>query len=155
MEERPGPKREGLWAGFIVPPDVAATLDTKKADGTPRRRVLVQGSVNGLPYRTSLSLTPDGTYEMIVGRVLRVPGDIRVGDTLDVAMEDDGEPRVVEVPADLVAALDAREGMREAFERLSYSHQRELVLYVDDAKRADTRARRVQQVIDDYLGERG
>ena len=62
-------------------------------------------------------------------------------------MELDVEPRTVEVPDDLAAALGARPGAREAFDRASYSVRKEFVRQVNDAKTQETRERRIGVVL--------
>ena len=65
-----------------------------------------------------------------------------------MTLELDTAPRTVDVPADLAAALDARPGARDAFDRLSYSARKEHVRQVETAKAADTRSRRIERIID-------
>ena len=63
-------------------------------------------------------------------------------------MERDDAPRSVEVPADLQAALDADQTAREAWARLSFTHQRETVEAITTAKRPETRVRRIAKAIE-------
>jgi uncharacterized protein YdeI (YjbR/CyaY-like superfamily) len=70
-----------------------------------------------------------------------------VGDPVVVTVERDEAARTIDVPADLAAALDAA-GMREAFDRLSFSHRREHVNAVNDAKKPQTRARRIAKAVE-------
>ena len=65
------------------------------------------------------------------------------GDTVEVALVRDKAPREVDVPADLSAALEREPGAAAAFEALSYSHRREYVRWVEEAKRPETRQRRI------------
>lgn len=51
------------------------------------------------------------------------------------------------MPDDLAAALADDETSRAAFDRLSYSHQREYAQWITGAKRAETRSRRVTQAL--------
>jgi uncharacterized protein YdeI (YjbR/CyaY-like superfamily) len=69
------------------------------------------------------------------------------GDDVVVTLTRDDAPRTVTVPDDLAAALEAAE-RRAAFDALSYSHQREYVEWIDEAKRADTRARRISEAVE-------
>jgi uncharacterized protein YdeI (YjbR/CyaY-like superfamily) len=66
---------------------------------------------------------------------------------VEVAIERDDNPRVVEVPEDLAAALQGEEAASEAFAGLSYSHQREYVEWITEAKGPETRARRAAQAV--------
>jgi uncharacterized protein YdeI (YjbR/CyaY-like superfamily) len=68
---------------------------------------------------------------------------VDAGDRVDVTMELDTEPRRVTLPADLRAALAADPTAKSAFAKLSYTHKREYVEWVEEAKRPETRARRI------------
>ena len=70
------------------------------------------------------------------------------GDELLVTLERDEQTRVVEAPADLVDALKAK-GLMDAFERLSYTRRREIARGVAEAKKPETRQRRIDQAIRD------
>jgi uncharacterized protein YdeI (YjbR/CyaY-like superfamily) len=65
-----------------------------------------------------------------------------------VTLELDTAPRTVEVPADLAAGLAARPGAREAFDSLSYTTRKEHVRGVETAKAAETRARRIDRILE-------
>ena len=69
------------------------------------------------------------------------------GESIAVTLTPDSEERTVEVPADLRSALDEA-GASTAFATLSYSHQREYVEWIEDAKRAETRARRITKTVE-------
>ena len=68
------------------------------------------------------------------------------GDRVAVLLELDAEPREVPVPADLADALAAA-GLREAWDACSYSHRREWVEAIEEAKRSETRTRRVARAV--------
>jgi uncharacterized protein YdeI (YjbR/CyaY-like superfamily) len=68
------------------------------------------------------------------------------GDVLTIDLERDDEERTVEVPGDLAAALDP--AMRTTFDDLSFTHRREYVRWIEDAKREETRARRVAKAVE-------
>ena len=101
----------------------------------------------------------------VEGRVARMGGEnlvglskerraalgVDTGDTVDVVLTHDAVERTVEVPPDLADALAAA-GVRETFDRLAYSHRKEHVRSVTEAKKAETRARRVAAVVDAVSG---
>ncbi|MGO4370492.1 YdeI/OmpD-associated family protein, partial [Paenibacillus sp. MCAF20] len=75
-------------------------------------------------------------------------------DMVNVVIYPDDAPRMVDLPADLMAALRGS-GLEDAFRnKLSYSKQREAVQLIEDAKKVDTRARRVQAVVESLLAKR-
>jgi uncharacterized protein YdeI (YjbR/CyaY-like superfamily) len=63
-------------------------------------------------------------------------------------VRNDDAPRVVEVPAELAKVFRTSKVAREFFGSLSYSHQREYVGYITEAKKPETRARRATRTID-------
>jgi uncharacterized protein YdeI (YjbR/CyaY-like superfamily) len=71
---------------------------------------------------------------------------VAAGEPFAVTIAHDDQPRVVTVPDDLASAIDEA-GLREQWERLSYSHQRENVEAVVSAKKTETRQRRIDGVV--------
>jgi uncharacterized protein YdeI (YjbR/CyaY-like superfamily) len=69
------------------------------------------------------------------------------GDSVVVTVERDTAERTVTVPQDLATALAAA-AMGATFDALSFSHQREYVSWIEEAKRAETRTRRIEQTIE-------
>jgi hypothetical protein len=130
--------------GIEVPPEVVEGLG-----GGRRAKVAV--TLNGYRYRTSLAVM-GGRVLVSVSAEVRAAAGVAAGDQLDVDLALDDEPRVVEVPEDLGAALAAAPGATEAFAALSPSGQRRHVQAVESAKAAETRARRVAAVVTDVTG---
>ena len=77
----------------------------------------------------------------------RTAAEVAAGDEVELLIRLDGTARTVDVPDDLAAALAGRPGARQAFDELSYSHRKEHVRSVQDAKRPETRAKRIDQVL--------
>ncbi|SNS51426.1 protein of unknown function [Geodermatophilus saharensis] len=94
--------------------------------------------------------------ENLIGlsRERRAALGVETGDTVEVLVAVDTGERTVDVPPDLTEALGAA-GVREAFDRLAPSHRREHVRSVTDAKRPETRARRVTAVVTALSGRSG
>jgi uncharacterized protein YdeI (YjbR/CyaY-like superfamily) len=70
------------------------------------------------------------------------------GDEIQVSVESDSEPRVVEVPSDFARALKKEKSAQAYFKSLSYSHQREYVNHIMEAKREETRTKRIDRTIE-------
>jgi uncharacterized protein YdeI (YjbR/CyaY-like superfamily) len=70
------------------------------------------------------------------------------GDEVEVTLAEDTEPRVVEVPEDFQQALDQDPAAQTAFEKMSYTHQREYVNAILEAKRDETRRKRIAKSIE-------
>ena len=126
-----------------VPPEVVAALGGKG-------RIPVQATFDGISYRGSV-VSMGG--EKVIGllKAIRTELDKQPGDRVTVTLEPDHAERSVDVPDDLRAALDEA-GLLDSFRALSYSHQREYVSWVVDAKKAATRARRIGQTIERISG---
>ena len=69
------------------------------------------------------------------------------GQRIRVTIELDEQPREVEVPAELAAALDAEPAARSAFDALAFTHRKEYVRWVEEAKKPETRERRVRETV--------
>lgn len=134
-----GPK--GAWVFLTIPFDVQTVFGSKA-------RVAVAGTLNGAPFQCSLLPNGDGTHSMPVNKELMASAQAKAGDAVAVVMSVDTAPRTVIVPADLRSALSAAEGLERAFDKLSYSHRKELVDWIDGAKRPETRARRVEKALE-------
>jgi len=72
---------------------------------------------------------------------------IEPGQVVALTIELDDQPRKVEVPADLAAALDADPAARAAFDALAFTHRKEYVRWVEEAKKPETRERRVRETL--------
>jgi bifunctional DNA-binding transcriptional regulator/antitoxin component of YhaV-PrlF toxin-antitoxin module len=120
-------------------------FDVREAFG--RARPPVRGTVAGAPYRSTPAVY-DEVWYLVVPRPLREAAGVAAGDVVHVVMEPDDEPREVEVPEDLARALHANPSARERFERLSFTHRKEYARWVAEAKREETRARRVAKTIE-------
>ena len=138
-------KAEGLNAtGIRVPGEVIAEMGTSK-------RPKVKITVNGYTYRTTVA--PFGDVFMVpLNQEHREAAGVQAGDEVEVTVELDLEPRTVEIPEDLQAALSEKAGALEAFEALAYSKRKEFVRQVNEAKAQETRTRRIAGIVD-KLGE--
>jgi uncharacterized protein YdeI (YjbR/CyaY-like superfamily) len=70
------------------------------------------------------------------------------GDEIVVTVEPDLEERVVKVPPELSALLEANPEAKAAFDALSYTHRREYASHVAEAKKAETKERRAEETIE-------
>jgi hypothetical protein len=137
---------EGPGTFIEVPLDVPAVFG--------RVRAPVRVTVNGHTWRSTV-MRYGARYYLPLNRANREAAGVAGGDAVTVDVESDDEPRTVEVPSDLAAALDAAPGARAGFESASFSHRREWVEWVAEAKRPQTRERRVRGVVEQVLGRGG
>ena len=111
-----------------------------------RGRVPVTGTINGYPFRSSIFPVGDGGHYMAVNRSVREGAGVAAGDRVKVMMETDTAPRTVAVPADLARAMSKSKTAKARFDKLSYTHRKEYVQWIESAKRSETRARRIAAV---------
>lgn len=107
----------------------------------------VRGKVNGVAYRSSL-MKYSGTFHMGVHKATIAEAGAAPGDEVTVHIELDDQPLPTDtVPADLKRAIDAKAVARAAWQQLSPSHRREHVKHVTEAKKPETRARRIAATV--------
>lgn len=126
-------------AGFEVPEEVVERLG-----GGDHPKVSV--TVNGFTFRTSIARM-GGRFLLGVSNERRALAGIEAGQVLDVDVELDTAPREIEVPDDLAAALAADAQAKKFWDTLSYSKQSWHVHQVTSAKKAETRAARVEKSV--------
>lgn len=132
-------QHEGMDAAYIEPPfDVYETFGAK--------RVKVLATFDGVPYRGSIVRMGD-CYCLGLTQEIRARIGKGFGDVVHVTVDRDGEERTVDVPPDLAHAFEGHPEARAAWEALSYSHRREYADWITDAKRPETRARRIERAI--------
>lgn len=121
-----------------------------KIRGCPgRARVPLAINYKGKTFRTSVSVY-QGKWMTVVNAQMR-EGGLAPGGTYTVDMTVDTQERTVEVPTDLARALRAAR-CAKAFDALSYTRRKEHVRLVEEAKKPETRERRVQAVITELQG---
>jgi hypothetical protein len=145
MEFRAVIEQSGVTAtGIPVPDEVVAGLG-------PGKRHAITVTINGHSYRSSIA-PYRGAYMIALSAENRTKAGVAGGDEVDVTVELDDQPRTVEEPAALSAALAADPAARTAFDQLSFSNQRQRVLAIDSAKTDATRQRRLEVVLAELGG---
>ena len=125
---------------------VTIPFDVEKAFG--KKRVKIKATIDGEPYRGTLVRMGGPQHMLLVLKEIRQRIEKSFGDVVTIELEEDIEPRQVEVPPDLQSALEADSTSQATFNHLSYTHQKEYVRWIMDAKRDQTRQRRIQQAIE-------
>ena len=121
-------------------------FDIEKEFGT-KGRVPVQALFNAIPYTGSLIKYGGPLHFLGVPKAIREQIGVGPGDTIDVEIWKDDQPRTIEVPAPLQQAMK-RAGVLKIFEALSYSHRREYCRWITEAKKEETRRKRIDKAID-------
>lgn len=89
-----------------------------------------------------------GKYYVSLSAENRDAAGVEAGDDVEVEIDLDSEPRVMQAPDDLAQALSLDDAAREFFDTLSYSHRRTYVDWITSAKKPETRERRIGQAVE-------
>jgi Domain of unknown function (DUF1905)/Bacteriocin-protection, YdeI or OmpD-Associated len=130
----------GGGAYVLFPYDTEAEFDT-------RGKVPVQATLGGVSYAGSL-MTCGGPHHMLaVLKAIREQTGKAPGDTIDVEVWRDDAPRELEVPAPFERRLK-REGLLPVFNGLSFTHRKEYCCWVAEAKKEQTRLKRLEKAVE-------
>jgi Bacteriocin-protection, YdeI or OmpD-Associated/Domain of unknown function (DUF1905) len=130
----------GGGAYVEVPFDVEETLGSK--------RPKVKAMIEGIPYRSTLMRMGSEHHVLGVLKDIREQIGKTFGDEVTVTIEPDNEPRLIEIPKDLLKALKKDKEAKAFFEKLSYTHQKEYVRWVEEAKKEETRQSRIVKTLE-------
>jgi ribosomal protein L11 len=130
--------------GVVVPGDPKAEFGGARAP--------VAGTVNGSPFRGRLMVYGGVTYLGFRKEIRDAAGGIEEGDEVEVVIERDDAPREVEVPEALAAALAGDAEARRVFDGLAFTHRKEYAVWIAEAKRDETRVRRVEKALEMLRG---
>ena len=135
------PDPTGTGTFIQVPRELNAKLGLS---GRPKVRAVLAGH----PYRGSLMPMGDGTFALGVLKAIQESARVTRGDRITVELELDTAPRVIEPPPEIARLLTRDRKAAAAWEALSYTSKRELAGGITEAKRPETRERRVAMAIE-------
>jgi hypothetical protein len=124
---------------------VCIPFDTEAVYGT-RGRVPVKATFDGEPYSGSIMNMGNGPMIGVLKAIREKIGKGE-GDSVRVTIERDTAERTVEIPADLQKLLNKNKAAKAAFEKLAFTHKREYVRHIEEAKQDATRQRRLEKTI--------
>ena len=111
-----------------------------------RKQMRVLGTVKGIAFRSS-TMPYRGAFYLGVHKAIREEAGIEFGEPIEIELTRDSSPRVLALPVELEAAFKAEPELRKRFESLSFTRRREMAEPIDEAKRPETRARRLEAVL--------
>jgi bacteriocin resistance YdeI/OmpD-like protein/uncharacterized protein DUF1905 len=123
--------------GIGVPDEVIEALGSSK-------RPPVTVTINGYSYRTT-AVRMGGRFLVPLSAENREGARVAAGDSITVDIEPDTAPREVDMPDDLAAAMD--DAARATYDGLSFTHRKEWVRWVEEAKKPETRAGRIEKTV--------
>ena len=124
---------------------VAVPFDVEKAFG--KKRVKVKASIAGEPYRGSLVRMGTDCHILGIRKDIRQKIGKTIGDEIEIEIEEDTEPRVADLPADVSLALENHPAAKAFFLKLSYTHQKEYIQWIEEARTGQTRQKRLTQML--------
>ena len=121
--------------GITLPFDVEEIFGAK--------RVPVKVRINGAEHRSTI-IRMGGKYVLGVPKVFRQATGIKAGEKISVELQKDLAERTVEIPDDLIKVLKEN-NLLDAFNKMSYTHRKEYVNSIVEAKKEETRIRRIEK----------
>jgi Bacteriocin-protection, YdeI or OmpD-Associated/Domain of unknown function (DUF1905) len=120
--------------------------DTEKEFGT-KGKVPINATFDGVPYAGSLIKYGNPLHMLGMLKAIREKIGKGPGDAVEVVLWKDEALRTIEVPAQFEKLLK-REGLLPVFEKLSYTHRKEYCRWITDAKKEETRLRRLTKAVE-------
>lgn len=115
-------------------------------------RLRVRGEINGFAFRTSLFPSRGGSgFFLLINGAMQSGADARLGDTVDIRLEPDLDPRAAELPEELAVLLDEEPGLRDWYDALSEYTRREIGKWMAGMKSDAGRLRRAEQMAERLL----
>lgn len=125
---------------------VTVPFDVEQAFG--KKRVKIKALIEGEPYRGTLVRMGGPEHLLLVLKDIREKIGKSFGDEIEIELEEDIEPRQVEVPQDLMDVMESDPEALEFFKQLSYTHQKEYVQWIEEAKQDQTRQSRILRTVE-------
>ena len=127
--------RKDASAAFTLP------FDTREVRG--KAKVPVKVTINGYTWRSTVG-NRGGIQYIVVNAEARRKAGVKAGDFVTITLRPDGERREIEVPIPLRKALGTK--LTQKLNNLSFTHKKEFIVWYSEAKKDDTRARRVEMM---------
>lgn len=127
--------RRDASASFTLP------FDTRDVWG--RAKVPVKVTINGYTWRSTVA-NRGGQQYIVVNAEARRNAGVRAGNVANIALEPDTEKREIEIPLPLQKELGTK--LIQKLNSLSFTHKKEFIVWYSQAKKEDTRARRVEKM---------
>lgn len=131
-------KAFGNNTGIVVPEENLLELNAGK-------KPPVKVNVNGYEYQSTIA-SMSGYYLIPLSKEHRLNSGLKGNDEVDVMLTLESKDRNLEVPLELIQILKDN-NLLELFDKQSYSNRKEMVRLVVDAKKEDTKMKRLSQIV--------
>jgi len=125
---------------------VEIPFDVEKAFGSKRPKV--KAVIEGIPYRGTLARMGSERHILIILKGIREQVGKTFGDEIKITVEADTQPREIGIPRELLKELKKDKDAKSVFDKLSYTHQKEYVAWINEAKKEETRQNRVLKAVE-------
>jgi len=125
---------------------VEIPFDVEKEFGSKRPKI--KAMIEGVPYRGTLVRMGSECHMLLILKEIREKTGKSFGDEVKITVETDVEQRVVEIPKDLLKEFKKDKDAKAIFDKLSYTHQKEYVNWIEGAKKVETRQSRIMKTMD-------
>jgi hypothetical protein len=133
--------KEGINYLVSLPDEACIALNRKGY-------IPVKGFVDGIPFRSTCIPRKDKRYVLFLDRYIRMKINKSEHDPVSLQIEFDPESRELPVPEDIELILAEKTGLFEEFMRQSSAHRNELIRWVENAKRPETRLKRIERLVE-------
>lgn len=149
--EAPIIQHKNMNAAYVEFPFSTEELFGKKG------QVKIKATIDGkTEYQGSLANMGQGCHVLGLTQAVRKDLKKTFGDTVSVELWEDKEERVVEIPDDVVEVFNKNEKAKELFDAMSYTHRKEYIRWIIEAKKPETRENRKVKMIEMILaGKKG
>lgn len=138
-------------AAFVEFPFSTEELFNKK--GQVKIKALFDGKVE---YRGSLAKMKSDCHILGLTQEVRKLLNKTFGDEVSVSLAEDKEERVVEIADDIVFVFNENPQAKDLFDKMSYTHRKEYIRWIEEAKKPETRENRkikmIQMILDGKKG---
>lgn len=143
-------------AGTINAAFVNFPFDTEELFGK-KARIKIKALFDGkVEYRGSLSKMKSDCHILGLTQAIRRQLGKSIGDEVSVTLWEETEERTVEIPGDIEKFLVAHPTAKILFDKMSYTHRKEYIRWVTEAKKEETRERRKVKMVEMILeGKKG
>jgi hypothetical protein len=137
-----------LWTSEDYPNSAALTFPYNAVEvfGT-KGRVPVKLTIGEHTFRSSLA-PMEGKHMMVFNLEMRQKTGYKAGDTIHVILEKDIEPREITFPEDVTEVIQTNPAAYKKLLSYSYSHKKEVMDWINDAKKPETRQKRIKKLLE-------
>jgi hypothetical protein len=110
-----------------------------------RGMTMVEGTINGFPFRAALEPNGKGSHWLRVKKAMHDAAGADTGDPVTVEITRAGEEPETRVPMDLRKALAAAPMAQALWADITLIARRDWILWISSAKQPETRRRRIEK----------